>query len=90
MKKHWEAIYHNIILARLTLKRYIEVKGVKANAGKRNLSHNIVNTMGDNDPRALRRPNKGKKYNNNTFKDRSNKTKGLALLGKCLSRQPKV
>ena len=36
------------------------VKGTKANAGKRNLSYSIVNAMGDNNLRALRRPNKGR------------------------------
>jgi len=46
MKEYWEAIYCNIILARLILKRYIGVKGIEANAGKRNLSYNIVNTIG--------------------------------------------
>ena len=62
------------------------VKGVEANTSKRNQSHSIVNTMGDNVLRALKRPNKGRKYNGNTFKDKSNRTKGLALLGRCLSR----
>ena len=32
------------------------------------------------------RPNKGRKYNGNTFKNRNNRTKRLALLGKCFSR----
>ena len=89
-KEHWEAIYHNTILARLTLERHIKVKGAEANASKRNQSHNMVNTMGDNVLRAPRRPNKGKKHNGNTPKDRSNKTKKLALLGRCLNKQPKV
>ena len=62
------------------------VKGAETNAGKRNLSHNMVNTIGDNNLRALKRPNKGKKHNNNTPKDRNNRTKGLALLGRCFSR----
>ena len=62
------------------------VKGVEANAGKRNLGHSMVNAMGDNNLRALRRPNKGRKYNGNTPKDRNNRTKGLALLGRCPSR----
>ena len=68
------------------LKRYIGVKGTEANIGKRNPNHSIVNTIGDNNPRALKRPNKGRKYNNNTFKDRNNRTKGLALLNRCPSR----
>jgi hypothetical protein len=48
-------------LARLTLERYIKVKNIKANIGKRNLSYNIVNIIGDNNLRALKRPNKDKK-----------------------------
>ena len=35
---------------------------------------------------ALKRPNKSKKYNNNIFKNRNNKTKKLALLGGCFNR----
>jgi len=73
-------------LARLALERYIGVKSLEANLGKRNLSYSIVNTIGDKYLRALRRPNKGRKYNSNTFKDRNNRTKRLALLGKCPSR----
>ena len=68
------------------LKRHIGVKSIEANAGKRNLSYNLVNTIGDKDLRAPRRPNKGRKYNNNTPKDRNNRTKGLALLGRCPSK----
>ena len=68
------------------LKRCIGVEGVEANAGKRNPSYSIVNVIGDNNPRALRRPNKGKKHNDNTFKDRNNKIKRLALLSRCLNR----
>jgi hypothetical protein len=62
------------------------VKGIKADLGKRNPSHNIVNVMGGKYLRALRRPNKGKKYNGNTPKNRSNRIKRLALLGGCPSR----
>ena len=58
------------------------VEGAEANAGKRNLSHSMVNAMGDNNPRAPRRPNKGRKHNGNTSKDRNNRTKGLALLSR--------
>ena len=36
--------------------------------------------------RALRRSNNGRKYNNNTFKDRNNRTKRLALLGRYPNR----
>ena len=63
IKKDWETIYYNIILARLILKRYIGVKDIKANTGKRNPSYSIVNAMGGNNLRALKRPNKGRKYN---------------------------
>jgi len=72
------------------LERYIEVKGTEAVLGKRNPSHSIVNTMGGKYLRALRRPNKGRKYNSNTLKNRNNRTKRLALLGGCPSRQPKM
>jgi hypothetical protein len=62
------------------------VKGIKANLGKRNLSHSIVNIIGGKYPRALKRPNKGRKYNSNTSKNRSNRIKRLALLSRCPSR----
>jgi hypothetical protein len=68
------------------LERYIEVKGIKANTGKRNLSYSIINAIRGKNLRALRRPNKGRKYNGNTPKDRNNRTKRLALLGKNPSR----
>ena len=62
------------------------VKGIKANLGKRNLSYNIVNIIGGKYLRAPKRPNKGKKYNSNTPKNRSNRIKKLALLNRCPSR----
>jgi len=62
------------------------VKGIEAVLGKRNLSRSIVNTIGGKYLRALRKPNKGRKYNSNTFKDRNNRTKRLALLGRCPNR----
>jgi hypothetical protein len=62
------------------------VKSIKANLGKRNLSHNIINTIGGKYLKALKRPNKGKKYNNNTLKNRSNRIKKLALLSRCFSK----
>ena len=68
-------------MVRLILERYIGVKGTEANLGKRNLSHSIVNAIGGKYLRALKRPNKGRKYNGNTLKNRSNRTKRLALLG---------
>ena len=57
MKEYWEAIYCNIILARLILERYIGVKGAEANIGKRNLSYSIVNAIGNNNLKALKRSN---------------------------------
>jgi len=72
------------------LKRRIGVKGIKANLGKRNLSHSIVNAIGGKYLRAPKRPNKGRKYNSNTLKNRNNRTKKLALLGRCSNRQPKM
>jgi len=68
------------------LERYIGVKGTEANLGKRNLSYSIVNAIGGKYLRAPRRPNKGRKYNGNTLKNRDNRTKRLALLGRYPSR----
>jgi len=68
------------------LERRIGVKGIEANLDKRNLSHGIVNAIGGEYLRALKRPNKGRKYNSNTLKNRDNRTKRLALLGRCSSR----
>jgi len=62
------------------------VKGIEVELGKRNLSHSIVNAIGGKYLRAPRRPNKGRKYNGNTLKNRNNRTKRLALLGRCPSR----
>jgi hypothetical protein len=62
------------------------VKGIEANLGKRNLSRSMVNTIGGKYLRALRRPNKGRKYNSNTLKNRNNRTKRLAILGRYPSR----
>ena len=61
-------------------------EGAKAVADKRYLSHSIVNAIGGENLRALKRPNKGRKYNGNTFKNKSNRIKRLALLGRCLNR----
>jgi len=46
----------------------------------------MVNAMGGKYLRALRRPNKGRKYNGNTPKNRNNRIKRLALLGRYSSR----
>jgi len=62
------------------------VKGTEVGLGKGNLSRSIGNAMGGKYLRAPRGPNKGRKYNSNTLKDRNNRTKRLALLGGCLSR----
>jgi len=62
------------------------VKGIEVDLGKGNLSHSIGNAMGGKYLRALKGPNKGRKYNSNTLKDRNNRTKRLALLGGCSSR----
>jgi len=68
------------------LKRYIGDKGIEADLGKRNISYSIVNAIGGEYLRALKRPNKGRKYNSNTFKDRDNRIKRLALLYKSFNR----
>jgi len=46
----------------------------------------MVNAIGGKNSRALRRLNKGRKYNSNTLKNRNNRTKRLALLGRYPSR----
>jgi len=66
------------------------VKGIEANLGKKNPSCGIVNAIGGKHLRAPKRPNKGRKYNSNTLKNRDNRTKRLALLGRYSSRQPKI
>jgi len=62
------------------------VKGIEAVLSKRNLGYSVVNAMGGKYLRALRRPNKGRKYNSNTPKNRNNRTKRLALLGRYPSK----
>ena len=66
------------------------VKGIEANTGKGGPSYSLVNAIGGNNLKALRRSNKGRKYNGNTSKDRNNRPKRLALLGRGPSRQFKV
>ena len=66
------------------------VKGVETVIDKRHLSYSIVNVMGGKYLKALKRPNKNRKYNGNIFKDRNNRAKRLALLGRCFSKQLKV
>ena len=89
-KEHQETNYGNTTLARQTLARRIGVKDIEAITDKRYPSHSIANTIGGKNPRAPRRPNKGRKYNSNTPKDRGNRSKRLALLNRCPSGQPKV
>jgi len=62
------------------------VKGTEVDLGKGNPSHSIGNAIGGKYLRALKGPNKGRKYNGNTLKDRNNRTKRLALLGGYPSR----
>ena len=62
------------------------VKGIETNLEKRYLSYNIDNVIGGKYLKALRRPNKGRKYNSNTLKNRNNRTERLALLGRYPSR----
>ena len=50
----------------------------------------MVNAIRSKYLRALKGPNKGRKYNSNTFKNRNNKTKRLALLGRRPSKQLKI
>jgi hypothetical protein len=73
-------------LVELILKRYIGVEGIKTILNKRIPSYSIVNIIRGKYLRALKRPNKGRKYNSNTFKNRNNKTKKLALLSRCPSK----
>jgi len=61
------------------------VKGIEVDLGKGNLSRSMGNAIGGKYLRALRGPNKGRKYNSSTLKDRNNRTKRLALLGGCPS-----
>ena len=68
------------------LVRRIGVKGIEAIIDKRYPSYSIVNTIGGKNPRALRRPNKDRKYNSNTPKDRDNRSKRLASLGRYPSK----
>jgi hypothetical protein len=68
------------------LERYMGVKNTKANIDRRNLSYSIVNIIEGKNLRALRRPNKGRKYNGNTPKNRSDRIKKLALLSRYPSR----
>jgi len=57
-------------------------EGIEANLGKRKPGYSVVNTIGGKYLKALTWPNKDRKYNSNTFKNRNNRTKRLALLGR--------
>jgi len=61
------------------------VKGTEIDLGKGNPSYSMGNAIGGKYPRAPKGPNKGRKYNGNTLKDRNNRTKRLASLGGCPS-----
>ena len=50
----------------------------------------MANAVGGKNLEALRRPNKGRKYNSNTPKNRDNRSKRLALLNRHPNRSPKV
>ena len=62
------------------------MRTIKANLKKRDLSYSIVNAIGGKHLRALKRFNKGRKYNSNTPKNRNNRIKKLVLLGRYLSK----
>ena len=70
--------------------KYIKVKNIEAGLGKRIISYIIVYIIGDKYLMAPKRPNKGRKYNNNTFKNRNYRIKRLALLSRGLNKQPKI
>ena len=46
----------------------------------------MVNAIGGENLRVLKRPNKGRKHNGNTPKNRNNRAKKLALLGRYPSK----
>ena len=50
------------------------------------LSYSIADAIGGKNLKALKRLNKGRKYNSNTPKDRDNRPKRLASLGRCFNR----
>ena len=68
------------------LKRYIGVENIKTGLGKRSLNYSIVNAIGGKYLRALKGLNKSRKYNSNTFKNRNNRNKRLALLDRGFNR----
>ena len=62
------------------------VESAETVADKRHLSYNMVNAIKGKYLRALRRPNKNRKYNGNIFKDKDNRAKRLVLLGRYPSK----
>ena len=46
----------------------------------------MVNIIGGKHFKALKRPNKGKKYNSNALKNRNNRTKTLAILSRYFNK----
>ena len=61
-------------------------EGAEAVTDKRYLSYSMANAVEGKNLRALKRPNQGRKYSGDTPKDRDNRPKRLALLGRCSSR----
>ena len=57
-------------------------EGAEAVVDKRYPSHSMANAVGGKNPRALKRPNQGRKHSGDTPKDRDNRSKRLALLGR--------
>ena len=68
--------------------RDIENKSVDTELGKGNPSRSTVNAIRGKYLKGLNRPNKGRKYNSNTFKNRNNRAKRLALLSRSFNKQP--
>jgi hypothetical protein len=68
------------------LERYIGDEGIDVKLSKGNPSRSMVNAIGGKYLKDLRRPNKDRKYNSNASKNRNNRVKKLALLGRSPSR----
>ena len=62
------------------------IEGAETVTNKRHPNYSMVNVIGGKHLRAPRRPNKSRKYNGNISKDRDNRAKRLALLGRCPNR----
>jgi len=66
-------------MAKIILEKYIRVKSIEADIDKRTTNCSIVNIIKGKYLKTLISINKGKKYNNNIFKNRGNKIKRLTL-----------